>query len=129
MCKCAVVYTIEFQKRGLPHAHIVLWLAEGDKILCPDEIDSVITAEIPDKQTDAIAYEAVSQFMMHGPCGEANPKCPCMVNGKCTKLYPKSYSNVTTMDANGYALYRRRDTGRTVQCNKIHLDNRSAIAF
>ncbi|KAK1365477.1 hypothetical protein POM88_041038 [Heracleum sosnowskyi] len=26
----AVVYTIEFQKCGLPHAHIVLWLAEGE---------------------------------------------------------------------------------------------------
>ncbi|KAK1373043.1 hypothetical protein POM88_029236 [Heracleum sosnowskyi] len=24
----AVVYTVEFQKRGLPHAHIVLWLQE-----------------------------------------------------------------------------------------------------
>lgn len=24
-----VVYTVEFQKRGLPHSHIVLWLADG----------------------------------------------------------------------------------------------------
>nr|VDD43765.1 unnamed protein product [Brassica oleracea] len=27
----AVVYTIEFQKRGLPHAHILLWLEEPQK--------------------------------------------------------------------------------------------------
>ncbi|KAI9090338.1 hypothetical protein K1719_028673 [Acacia pycnantha] len=27
----AEVYTIEFQKRGLPHAHIILWLADSDK--------------------------------------------------------------------------------------------------
>jgi hypothetical protein len=29
---CTVVYTIEFQKRGLPHAHIILWL-EKDGLL------------------------------------------------------------------------------------------------
>ncbi|KAK1386077.1 Helitron helicase [Heracleum sosnowskyi] len=77
----AVVYTIEFQKRGLPHAHIVLWLAEGDKLVSPEEIDSVVSAEIPDKETDRVAYDAVAQFMMHGPCGEANPKCPCETRG------------------------------------------------
>ncbi|KAK1350657.1 hypothetical protein POM88_054624 [Heracleum sosnowskyi] len=73
-----VVYTIEFQKRGLPHAHIVLWMAEGDKLLSTEDIDTIISAELPDKETDAVGYEAVSQFMMHGPCGEANPRCPCM---------------------------------------------------
>ncbi|KAK1370907.1 Helicase-like protein [Heracleum sosnowskyi] len=70
----AVVYTIEFQKRGLPHAHIVLWMAEGDKLLSTEDIDTIISAELPDKETDAVGYEAVSQFMMHGPCGEANPR-------------------------------------------------------
>lgn len=125
----AAVYTIEFQKRGLPHAHIVLWLAEADKPVSSEEIDSVVSAEIPDKETDPIGYDAVAQFMMHGPCGEANPKCPCMVNGKCTKLYPKPYSNSTTMDENGYALYRRRNTGRTVECNKIQLDNRYLTGY
>ena len=62
--------------------------------------------------------------MMHGPCGEANPECPCMVNGKCTKYYPRHYTNTTTMDSDGYVLYRRRDSGRTVERNNIHLDNR-----
>ncbi|KAK1380229.1 hypothetical protein POM88_026973 [Heracleum sosnowskyi] len=37
----AVVYTIEFQKHGLPHAHIVLWLAEGDKLM---KMDMLCTA-------------------------------------------------------------------------------------
>ncbi|KAK1369283.1 hypothetical protein POM88_035375 [Heracleum sosnowskyi] len=27
-----VAYTVEFQKRGLPHVHIVLWLAEYDRL-------------------------------------------------------------------------------------------------
>ncbi|KAI9114612.1 hypothetical protein K1719_014310 [Acacia pycnantha] len=31
----ADVYTIEFQKRGLPHAHIILWLSNADKLKTP----------------------------------------------------------------------------------------------
>ncbi|KAK1394686.1 hypothetical protein POM88_013742 [Heracleum sosnowskyi] len=125
----AVVYTIEFQKRGLPHAHIVLWMAEGDKLMSTDDIDTIISAELPDKEIDAVGYEAVSQFMMHDPCGEANPKCPCMVNGNCTKYYPKPYTPCTTFDTDGYALYRRRNTGMVVERNKIHLDNRHVVPY
>ncbi|XP_017225164.2 uncharacterized protein LOC108201383 [Daucus carota subsp. sativus] len=124
-----VVYTIEFQKRGLPHAHIVLWLAEGDKITTPADIDSIISAEIPDQLSDPVGYKAVSQFMMHGPCGSANPKYPCMKNGRCSKYYPKSYSDNTITDADGYAQYRRRDTKNTVKCGKVFLDNRHVVPY
>ena len=118
------MYNIEFQKRGLPHAHIVLWLASADKLLTPEDIDNVICAEIPDESADPVGYKAVSQFMMHGPYRMANPRCPCMSNGQCTKHYPKLFTNNTIMDADGYVLYRRRDTKATVECSKIQLDNR-----
>jgi len=39
------LYTIEFQKRGLPHVHILLWLDQKDKLNSPDAINSVIFAE------------------------------------------------------------------------------------
>jgi hypothetical protein len=41
------MYTIEFQKRGLPHAHMLLWLGAGHKINTGRDIDKVISAEIP----------------------------------------------------------------------------------
>ncbi|KAI9122975.1 hypothetical protein K1719_005864 [Acacia pycnantha] len=41
----AEVYTIEFQKRGLPHAHILIWLAERDKIKEPEDVDKIISAK------------------------------------------------------------------------------------
>lgn len=39
------MYSVEWQKRGLPHAHILVWSI--DKI-CPEDIDSIISAEIPE---------------------------------------------------------------------------------
>ncbi|XP_074371907.1 uncharacterized protein LOC141712757 isoform X3 [Apium graveolens] len=75
-----------------------------------------------------VGYQAVSQFMMHGPCGTANPKCPCMSNGQCTKHYPKSFRDATTLDDDGYTIYRR-DMKITVECNGIHLDNRHVVPY
>lgn len=43
------MYSVEWQKRGLPHAHILVWLV--DKIR-PDEIDSIILAEILTETVD-----------------------------------------------------------------------------
>jgi len=41
----AYMYTIEFQKRGLPHTvHILIFLKEPHKLLTPDDIDSCISA-------------------------------------------------------------------------------------
>ncbi|XP_056685898.1 uncharacterized protein [Spinacia oleracea] len=44
----AAIYTIEFQKRGLPHAHILLFLNEEDKPRTSEDIDRIISAELPD---------------------------------------------------------------------------------
>ena len=40
------LYSIEFQKRGLSHIHILVWLVPRDRVH-PDKIDKVISAEIP----------------------------------------------------------------------------------
>ncbi|GAU51410.1 hypothetical protein TSUD_413210 [Trifolium subterraneum] len=54
----ASMYTIEFQKRGLPHAHILLWLDSRDRLQSPESIDSVICAELPDKNLFPKLYSA-----------------------------------------------------------------------
>ena len=40
--------TIEWQKRGLTHAHILLIMADEDKPKTPEMIDRIVSAEIPD---------------------------------------------------------------------------------
>ncbi|KAL3625913.1 hypothetical protein CASFOL_030442 [Castilleja foliolosa] len=123
----AVVYTIEFQKRGLPHAHILLFLSKENKYPTPEDIDRIISAEIPDKELDPAYYDAVKTHMMHGPCGHVRKNSPCMVDGKCTKHFPKRYTETTVIDDEGYPRYRRRDDSRTVEKNGVPLDNRYVV--
>ena len=85
----AVLYTIEFQKRGLPHCHTLLWVDARDKIKSPEEIDNFISAELPDEASDPQAYKVVADMMMHCPCGNAKPDAPCMQEGICSKHFPK----------------------------------------
>jgi hypothetical protein len=123
------MYTIEFQKRGLPHAHILLWLDPRDKLHSPEKIDSVICAELPDKELFPKLYSAVTNFMIHGPCGVGFDDCPCMKDHRCSKFYPKKFVRHTSFDPNGYPIYRRRDLGLTVTKKEKVLDNRSVVPY
>ena len=46
----AFVYVVEFQKRGLPHAHFLLIMNGRYKLTCPEQYDRIISAEIPDEK-------------------------------------------------------------------------------
>ncbi|EMR68302.1 putative atp-dependent dna helicase pif1 protein [Eutypa lata UCREL1] len=108
----AVVWTIEYQKRGLPHMHCLVFLnpKDRDRLLDPANIDRVIRAEIPgpDIDPDGRLRKVVESTMIHRPCGENNPNAPCMVNNQCSKKYPKPYCPVTEVKEDGYPIYRRR---------------------
>jgi hypothetical protein len=107
------VYTIEFQKRGLPHVHILIFLAPESRIHEPAMLDKVISAQIPDPETHPRLHALVTKMMVHNPCGEANPTSPCMKNGKCSKGYPKKFVEETSLAHDGYAIYARPNNGRT----------------
>ncbi|CAN1746381.1 ATP-dependent DNA helicase PIF1 [Linum perenne] len=88
-----------------------------------------LAAELPDPKCDPLGYDAVTKFMMHGPCGQDRPSSPCMKEGKCSKYYPKTYVHETTFDANGYVTYRRRQTGITTVKSGIPLDTLSVVPY
>ena len=81
------------------------------------DVDEVVCAEFPDPDTDPELFELVLKNMTHGPCNER-----CLVNGKCSKNFPKVFRETTTMDQNAYVSYRRQNTNRSYSCNP-HCDN------
>lgn len=91
----AIIYTIEFQKRGLPHAHILLTLHTDDKIDGEEDINKYVCAEIPDINSHPKLHDFVKRHMMHGPCGSLNPNSVCMRDGKCSKNFPREFSHRT----------------------------------
>jgi hypothetical protein len=125
----AYVYVIEFQKRGLPHMHILIFLDGWWKLLTPIDVDSAIRATWPDPEREPLLFETIKNCMVHGLCGALNPKAPCMENGKCTKRFPKSFQPFTTMDHDGYPLYARPDDGCAYEVNGHLLDNTWIIPY
>ena len=107
--KCvALVHVVEFQKRGLPHAHILLILAPEDKPITAERIDKIVSAEIPNPTTHPVLHEIVTRSMLHGPCGAVKPTSPCMKDGNCTKRFPKAYQASTEIGRDSFPLYQRR---------------------
>ena len=119
----AYVYTIEFQKRGLPHAHILVFLKDGEKILTPADINTTIRAYWPDPDTEPMLFETVKRCMVHG-CSER-----CLEDMKCTKRFPKAFQPHTSIDGEGYPLYRRPDDGRAYEVNGVMVDNRWIVPY
>ena len=110
--------SIEFQKRGLPHLHLLLTLKSDYKFVTNEQIDKVVSAEIPDPENYPELHALVKQHMIHGPCGNLNRKSPCMILAKkssrsqvCSKHFPKDFSDETIINNNGYPVYRRRQRG------------------
>lgn len=123
------MYSVEWQKRGLPHIHILLWLEQH---IFPDMIDKIICAEIPDLEQDPLLHNIVKANMIHGPCGSLNHNSPCMKGGSCSKRYPRLLLKDTQTGDDGYPQYRRRsqaDGGFTVEINGIELDNRWVVPY
>lgn len=90
----AFIYTIEYQKRGLLHAHILVINDPEDKPQNLKDYDRIISAEIPDRNLYPLAYDTVTGNMIHGLCGTIlNPNAPYMdkILG-CTKKIPKQFA-------------------------------------
>ena len=84
----AYVFTIEFQKRGLPDTHLVVTLNPNNKIMSPQMIDKYNSAEIPndDKEMQKLAIKN----MLHGP---HTNQSPCLIKKQpiCKKKFPKQF--------------------------------------
>ncbi|XP_071651759.1 uncharacterized protein [Temnothorax longispinosus] len=87
---------IEFQKRGLPHLHLLAMLSDEDKPRLQEVIDMMVWAEIPDEEKYPELNAKVLKHMIHGPCGDFSRKYPCTGDdGKCSKGFPKEFRDET----------------------------------
>ena len=113
--------------------HLLLWLSPESKLRNSDDVDSIISAEIPDPETHPRLYEIVTQTMVHGPCGDRKVNANCMKDGKCSKYFPKQYQETTSMNEDGYPQYRRRNNRRIftkkVDGQDVNFENRDVVPY
>ncbi|KAL0860054.1 hypothetical protein ABMA27_010369 [Loxostege sticticalis] len=95
------MYSVKWQKRGLPHAHILLWLVHKIR---PNDVYIIISAEFPNPNEDPILHNIIKMDMVHGPCGSLKTNSPCMQNGQ---WFPKAMNQQTITGEDGYPNYRR----------------------
>ncbi len=127
--KCtAYVYVIEFQKRGLPHMHVLLWLAEENR-LTDNSVDNFISAELPSK-TNSRLFDIISSKNTHSPCnGPDDYGRFCRVDPKvCEKDFPKKFVQVSSLKTiDGFPEYRRREDGNTFLIKRKLILNREEV--
>ncbi|XP_076045864.1 uncharacterized protein LOC143028110 [Oratosquilla oratoria] len=126
----ANLYSIEWQKRGLPHAHILLWM---DDRVTADTVSQFISAEIPDKNEEPRLYDVVTRCMIHGPCKGYDESQPCCQGknasfGKCGgKKFPKTCRSDLLFGNNGYPEYKRRSIGEGGNSFKVTIKKEEKV--
>lgn len=72
------------------------------------QIDSIISAELLDIQTDPSLLEIAKSHMVLGKYGNINRKSPGMISGHCAKRYPKMfYLKLSSVRLDRYPPYKR----------------------
>lgn len=89
ICTIHTDMSLNFRSGDFPHSHILLTLSSANKVTPFEEVHGIISAKIPDKETDHLAYEPILWTKIHGPCGSINPNSPCMIKERCSKHCPK----------------------------------------
>ena len=121
-------FRIEWQGRGMPHAHILIILKA--KIESPRHIDEVVWAEIPCPVKYPVLHAIVLKRMIHTPC-DMTPEMSCRQQGKdgqCKRYFPKEFNTVTTIVGDGYPQYRRRGLF-SVSRNGQAIDDRWVVPY
>jgi Helitron helicase-like domain at N-terminus len=109
------VYSVEYQKRGMPHIHMLITLDEEKLRLTPEFVNNIISAEnVPEPDPNDHSEAAkqardlrklVGDFQHH----DCSDRYCLRDDGKCEKRFPRDYSNETILSDN-FTQYKRRAT-------------------
>ena len=123
------VYTVEYQKRGLPHIHLIVFLHPDSRLSTSERVDTFISTEFPDSTLQPELFELVKTHMVHGPCGK-NTYSSCLNEKKeCSKGFPKPFQAETEITGHSYVKTRRRVMDREVMIRNVAVDNRSIVSY
>ena len=86
----AFVCTIEFEKRRLSHAHLLLILHQSCKVKEPADVDRIVCAEIPSLITRPNLYGAVAMHIMHGSCAWVSQTLRAWKITFISRIFPES---------------------------------------
>ncbi|CAM9911239.1 unnamed protein product [Ectocarpus sp. 13 AM-2016] len=137
--KCQyMMYVIEYQARGVVHAHIISPEQKGEE-------DDWIWTNLPDLSiANGELRRKVLVYMVHKKCGIFNPSAQCMkTNPKtkkkyCQKNYPQPFRSSLQTNKCGRAEHRRLDNGdkATIKCKNgenetvdAEIDNRDIVPY
>ncbi|XP_074356265.1 uncharacterized protein LOC141695964 [Apium graveolens] len=145
--KCiGVMHVIEFQKRGLPHCHMLIWLHPRGRQQNIDDINQLISTEIPDKNHNPIGFNVVNSHMIHGHMEKITPTLLAWLRAIVVAIFLKGvdffiygicigiclislFNAHTFFDDCGFPVYRRRHTGLTVTKKGVELDNQYVVPY
>jgi hypothetical protein len=93
---------------------MIIFFHPDDKLLTPEDVDSLISAEFPDEETQPELFELVKSVRVHTLCKNKhnNPNSPCIVNDKCSKNFPKPFQDQRVVTTDSYGRLHRQDTGK-----------------
>jgi hypothetical protein len=92
------IQVIEFQKRGLPHAHLAIALKHVPQSV--DDLDKFLSAEVPDEPGHL--RDAVLQNMVHSHRPGQYHRCGWTLDGgKCQYGFPKPLLEVSKISDDG----------------------------
>jgi Helitron helicase-like domain at N-terminus len=80
----AYVYTVKYQKRGLPHFHLLLFLdykaPSYEGFLSLRYVNNIILAELPPPKIDSdrSLIKIVKGYILHRKCGQEDPLALCI---------------------------------------------------
>ena len=98
------IQVIEYQRRGLPHAHIVVCYRSRPTTAV--EVDAVISCELSAKE--GTTRTLVLRRMVHRCTNQCHPDGD---TSKCKNGFPFTFQDETDFDRRGYPHHRRRSCG------------------
>ena len=113
----------------MPHAHFLI--ITKDRCDTPEKVDKYISAEIPDPR-DKLLFDTALKNMIHGKNGECDRRClkldPKTNEYVCSKNYPKSFRDETSVNEDGYPTYKR-SSGKRVLVHGHEIDSSRVVPY